>query len=608
MELQKNAIVTVTIEDIGTEGEGIGKVDGFTLFVKDAVVGDTVEAKILKSKKNYAYARMERVLQPSPFRITPKCAYYRQCGGCQLQALSYEKQLAFKQEKIRNNLIRIGGFDAEFVDAHMEPIVGMEEPYFYRNKAQYPVGTDREGNVITGFYAGRTHSIIANTECYLGAPENKDILEIILDYMKKNHVSAYDETTGKGLVRHILIRKGFTSGEWMVCLVLNFCGKKAAGGNRTQTETVQFLPNQRELLDKLCKIPNMTSVSVSINTEKTNVIMGKEVYTIWGKGTISDTIHVRDMKKAGYPLTGRELSFHISPLSFYQVNPVQTEKLYSLALEYAGLTGKETVWDLYCGIGTISLFLAGEAKKVCGVEIIPQAIEDARENARRNGIENAEFFVGKAEEVLPEFYEKQAAEVPLLKQTGQQTSQTDAAGADMLHPDVIVVDPPRKGCDEACFSTMLKMQPSRIVYVSCDSATLARDLKVLCEGGYEIKRIRGVDQFAQTVHVETVVLLSQLKQKPDDYINVTIELGDMDITSAETKATYDEIKKYVAEHNAGMKVSNLYISQIKRKCGIEVGKNYNLPKNEDSRQPQCPEDKERAIVEALEHFKMIQQK
>ena len=504
MELQKNAIVTVTIEDIGTEGEGIGKVDGFTLFVKDAVVGDTVEAKILKSKKNYAYARMERVLQPSPFRITPKCAYYRQCGGCQLQALSYEKQLAFKQEKIRNNLIRIGGFDAEFVDAHMEPIVGMEEPYFYRNKAQYPVGTDREGNVITGFYAGRTHSIIANTECYLGAPENKDILEIILDYMKKNHVSAYDETTGKGLVRHILIRKGFTSGEWMVCLVLNFHGKRE---KHPQKGTMEFLPKQGELLEKLRKIPDMTSVSVSINTEKTNVIMGKEVHTIWGKDTISDTIHVRNMKKEGYPLTGRKLSFHISPLSFYQVNPVQTEKLYSLALEYAGLTGKETVWDLYCGIGTISLFLAGEAKKVCGVEIIPQAIEDARENARRNGIENAEFFVGKAEEVLPEFYEKQAAEVPLPKQTGQQTSKTDAAGADMLHPDVIVVDPPRKGCDEACLSTMLKMQPSRIVYVSCDSATLARDLKVLCEGGYEIKRIRGVDQFAQTVHVECVIMM-----------------------------------------------------------------------------------------------------
>ena len=357
------------------------------------------------------------------------------------------------------------------------------------------------------------------------------------------------------------------------------------------------------MLEKLRKIPDMTSVSVSINTEKTNVIMGKEVHTIWGKDTISDTIHVRNMKKEGYPLTGRKLSFHISPLSFYQVNPVQTEKLYSLALEYAGLTGKETVWDLYCGIGTISLFLAGEAKKVCGVEIIPQAIEDARENARRNGIENAEFFVGKAEEVLPEFYEKQAAEVPLPKQTGQQTSKTDAAGADMLHPDVIVVDPPRKGCDEACLSTMLKMQPSRIVYLSCDSATLARDLKVLCEGGYEIKRIRGVDQFAQTVHVETVVLLSK-GEIDSKKVRVEFSLEDMDMSGFQKGATYEQIKAYVLEHT-GLKVSSLYISQIKRKCGLDVGQNYNLSKKEDAKVPKCPPEKEAAIRDALKYFQMI---
>lgn len=494
MRFQKNDYVTVTIEDIGSEGEGIGKVDGFTLFIKDAVIGDTVEAKIIKSKKNYAYARLEKVLEPSPFRVEAKCACHRQCGGCQLQTLSYEKQLQFKQEKICNHLIRIGGFAAALIEEKMEPIIGMETPFFYRNKAQYPVGMDREGNVITGFYAGRTHSIIPNTNCCLGVKENEKILETILEYMRENHIAAYNEKTGKGLVRHILIRKGFTSGEIMVCLVI--CAEKAK------------LPMQECLQEKLGKIPGMTSVSVSLNREMTNVIMGKEIHTIWGKDNITDTIHVRDMQKEGYPFTGRELTFHISPLSFYQVNPMQTEKLYSLVLEYAELTGKETVWDLYCGIGTISLFLAGSARRVYGVEIVPQAIEDARENANRNNILNAEFFVGKAEEILPDFYAKRTED--MKHEAGRNGCQgIEEAAVNMLHPDVIVVDPPRKGCDEACLATMLKMQPARIVYVSCDSATLARDLRILCDGGYEIQRVRGVDQFGQTVHVETVCLLTR---------------------------------------------------------------------------------------------------
>ena len=535
MVYMKNDLVTVTIEDIGSEGEGIGRVDGFTLFVKDAVVGDTALAKIVKNKKSYAYARLEKVLEASPFRVEPPCPFHRQCGGCQLQALSYEKQLEFKNRKIRNSLVRIGGFDEDYVDQRMEPILGMEEPWRYRNKAQYPVGTDREGNVVTGFYAGRTHNIIANTNCLLGAEENQEILEIILEHMRENKISAYDETTGEGLVRHILIRKGFTSGEIMVCLVLNKKmtsasyrkmkhpvedravpaedrvvpaedrvlpaekravpaedGKFLSYDSRSQLCSYEFIPEQGELLWKLGQIENMTSVSVNINADRTNVIMGREIYTIWGKSTISDVIHMRDMTKEGFPFTGRELTFHISPLSFYQVNPVQTEKLYSTALEFAGLTGQETVWDLYCGIGTISLFLAGSAKKVYGVEIVPQAIEDARENARRNGITNAEFFVGKAEEVLPEFYAR---------------GERDSSDSGMLHPDVIVVDPPRKGCDEACLATMLKMQPKRIVYVSCDPATLARDVRVLCDGGYEVKRIRGCDMFSQSVHVECVIMM-----------------------------------------------------------------------------------------------------
>ena len=515
MGYQKDDILTVKIEDMGSDGEGIGKIDGYTLFIKDAIIGDTVNCKIMKAKKSYAYARLMEIVKPSPDRTEPLCSIHRQCGGCQIQALSYEKQLAWKQNRIRNNLIRIGGFPEQLIERLMEPMVGMDTPYHYRNKAQYPVGTDKNGNPITGFFAGRTHEIVANTDCMLGAAENKEILESILRYMKENHVSAYDETTGKGLVRHILIRTGFTSGEIMVCLVINWKGVagtadgpgkadgsvnanepegpgRAAGldkfGDRTvcRVQEEQYLPEQDELLRRLTRIPGMTSVSVNINTERTNVIMGQEVHTIWGKDTITDTIHVRNT--SDFSLTDKSIDFHISPLSFYQVNPLQTEKLYSLALEYAGLTGEETVWDLYCGIGTISLFLAGRAKKVYGVEIVPGAIEDARENAAMNGISNAEFFLGKAEEVLPEKYEKEA-----------------------VYADVIVVDPPRKGCDNICLATILKMQPKRIVYVSCDSATLARDLQVLCEGGYQLKRVRGVDQFGNTVHVETVVLMSKVR-------------------------------------------------------------------------------------------------
>ena len=544
MAYEKNDMVTVTIEDVGMEGEGIGKIDGFPLFIKDAVVGDTVEAKIIKSKKNYAYARVEKVVTPSPFRVEPPCKSHRQCGGCQIQALSYDRQLAFKQDKVRNNLLRIGGFSEAEVDRVMEPVVGMENPLRYRNKAQYPFGTDRQGNPITGFYAGRTHSIIPNTECYLGREENREILQVILDYMKEYHVNAYDEETGKGLIRHALIRTGFYTREIMVCLVINYKGKQES-----------YLPRQDKLLEKLALIKGMTSVSVSINTERTNVIMGKEIHTIWGSDTITDKIRVRDTGKVDMPYTGEELTFSISPLSFYQVNPMQTEKLYSLALEYAGLTGKESVWDLYCGIGTISLFMALRAKEVYGVEIIPQAIDDARQNAVRNHISNAEFFVGKAEEVLPAAYEKEES-----------------------HPDVIVVDPPRKGCDEKCLDTMLKMAPFRIVYVSCDSATLARDLKLLCAGGYRLERVRPVDQFAHTVHVETVCLLSLKKDTPK--IEVTMEPDEKSNYTPEEKATYQKIKEYV-KNKYGVNVHTRYIAEVKRMCGLDMGENYNKSKKEN---------------------------
>ncbi len=569
MKYKKNDIVTVTIEDIGNDGEGIGKTDGYTLFVKDAVIGDVVEARITKCKKNYGYARVEKVVTPSSFRVEPKCSFHKRCGGCQIQAMRYDRQLVFKQDKIRNNLLRIGGFPAALIDTVIEPVVGMEEPWHYRNKAQFPVGYDKEGNLITGFYAGRTHDIIANTDCALGAPENQLILEAVLSYMRDNHVTAYREDTGEGLVRHVLIRTGFWSGEIMVCLVVN--GTK--------------LPAAEKLTKNLLAIPltdtaesgankKITSISLSVNTEKTNVIMGKDICVLWGKGCIQDT------------LCG--LTFSISPLSFYQVNPVQTEKLYGLALEYANLTGKETVWDLYCGIGTISLCMAKKARQVYGVEVVPQAIEDARENARVNQIANVEFYEGKAEEVLPAFYER-------LGQAGEDEN------ADKLHPDVIVVDPPRKGCDEKCLETMLRMRPERIVYVSCDSATLARDLKVLCEGGYELKKVRGVDQFGGTVHVETCVLLSKLKST--QHIKVEIDLDEMDLTKAESKATYAEIKQYVLEKYS-LKVSQLYIAQVKRKHGIIERINYNTGEGK-ARVPKVPLEKEKAIEDALKYFQMI---
>ena len=545
--MEKNQEFTVSIEDISEDGAGIGKLDGYIWFIKDAVIGDVVRARAMKMKKNYGFARLMEILTSSEARVEPKCPVARQCGGCQLQAMSYEEQLKFKERKVKNHLLRIGKFKED--EIHMLPIMGMKEPWRYRNKAQFPFGLDKNGNIVAGFYAGRTHDIIECEDCLLGVEENKDILGIIKGFMRVHGIRPYDETTHKGLVRHALIRKGFHSGEIMVCLVIN--GKD--------------IPAKEQLVEELCQVKGMTSISYSINQEKTNVIMGKEIVNLYGPGYITDNIG--------------NVTYQISPLSFYQVNPVQTEKLYGTALEYAGLTGNETVWDLYCGIGTISLFLAQNAKKVYGVEIVPQAIEDARRNAALNNITNAEFFTGKAEEVLPEQYEK-----------------------NKVYADVIVVDPPRKGCDQVCLDTILKMAPKRVVYVSCDSSTLARDLRYLADGGYEVEKVRCCDMFGQSCHVETVVLLTQ--QKPDDTIEIDLDLDELDATSAELKATYQEIKDYVLKE-FGLKVSSLYISHVKRKCGIEVGENYNLPKSENARVPQCPKEKEEAIKAALKYFAMI---
>ena len=468
--MKKNDVFTVTIEDMGEDGAGIGKTDGYTWFIKDALIGDVIQASVMKMKKNYGFARLVKILEPAPGRVEARCPVARACGGCQLQELDYREQLRFKERKVYNHLKRIGGMDRLFLPEDrekaagvpnavvMEPIIGMEDPWRYRNKAQYPVGLGKDGQPAAGFYAGRTHSLIPapGLDCLLGCQENKELLKIILDFMKEYKIPPYDEAAHQGLVRHVLLRKGFSSGGLMVCLVIN--GEE--------------LPHGGELAERL-RAAGVSSVSYSVNMERTNVIMGTRIVNLYGPGYITDTIG--------------DIEYRISPLSFYQVNPVQTEKLYGTALEFADLSGGETVWDLYCGIGTISSFLAKKAGKVYGVEIIPQAIEDARENARRNGIENVEFFVGKAEEVLPEQYER-----------------------NHVHADVIVVDPPRKGCDPVCLETILKMAPERVVYVSCDSATLARDVKFLEENGYRAMRVRPVDMFPMGGHCECVVKLERV--------------------------------------------------------------------------------------------------
>ena len=447
MALNKNDICEITIEDLGVGGEGIGKADGYTVFVKDTVIGDVARVKIIKARKNYGYGRLISLIRPSDIRQEPRCASARACGGCQIQHIRYEEQLRFKQEKVKGLLRHIGGVK----DPVMLPIIGMDDPWFYRNKVQYPVGLDKEGRAVTGFYAGRTHAIIPVETCCIQDRRNEKIMAAIRRWIDAYHISVYDETAHRGLIRHILTRIGRHTDEIMVCLVANG----------------DSLPHVEPLIEELKTFPGMTSICLNINREKTNVILGDQVRCLWGQRYITDRIG--------------DVSYRISPLSFFQVNPVQTEVLYRTALEFAALKETDRVWDLYCGIGTISLFLARHAKQVRGVEIIPQAIDDARENARINGIKNASFFVGKAEEVLPAEYAR----------TGE--------GA-----DVIVVDPPRKGCDEKLLDCMVKMAPDRIVYVSCDPATLARDVKILEARGYKLEKARCVDMFPHSVHVECV--------------------------------------------------------------------------------------------------------
>lgn len=475
-----------------------------------------------------------------------KCPLYKKCGGCQLQNLSYAEQLGFKQRKTERLL---GGF------GRVEPIIGMDEPYHYRNKVQAAFATARNGKIISGVYQSGTHSIVCVDSCLTEDRKADEIIVSVRNMLRSFKIQPYDERSGSGTLRHVLVKRGFKTNQIMVVLV-------TAG---------PIFPAKNNFIKALRKEhPDITTIVHNINPYQTSLVLGERENVLYGTGKIEDE------------LCG--LTFRISPRSFYQINPVQTEVLYNTAMEYADMSGREKVIDAYCGIGTIGLVASKRAGEVIGVELNRDAVHDAISNAKRNGIKNVRFFCDDAGEFMLG-----------MAQDGEKA-------------DIVFMDPPRAGSDECFLSSLVTLAPKKIVYISCNPETQQRDLRLLTKRGYKVEKIQPVDMFPHTNHVETVVLLSQLKQKPDDYINVTIELDDVDITSAETKATYDEIKKYVAEHNAGMEVSNLYISQVKRKCGIEVGKNYNLSKNEDSRQPQCPEDKESAIVEALKHFKMIQQK
>ena len=539
MELAKNQEHTVTIEGYGEGGMGVARIDGRVVFVHGALRGEKCRVLILKTLKSVAFAKVLEVIEPSSERITPDCPYFPRCGGCTYRHIRYEEELRLKKQRVQDNLSRIGGSDVT-----VEEILGARDTLRYRNKAQYPGSKDG----AVGFYRARTHEVIECEHCLLVKPEADAAAEALREYMQSCRVAGYDEKTGRGLVRHLYVRSN-AAGESLVCVLVN--GDKLPKEDRLVT-----------LLRDAC--PKCTGIVLGTNTKKGNVILGDRYRTLWGSDRLEDT------------LCGK--TFRLSVPSFYQVNRIQAERLYAKAIEFAGLTGQETVLDLYCGAGTITLALSDHAKKVLGAEIVPEAIDDARENAARNGVKNAEFFCGDASDVAKKL------------------------ARENLRPDVITVDPPRKGLAADVVESIAEMQPQRVVYVSCDSATMARDVKRLADLGYTAQRACAVDMFPRADHVETVVLLSKLNTK--QHIEVELNLDELDLTAAESKATYDEIKAYVLE-KYGLKVSSLYISQVKRKCGLDVGQHYNLSKKEDAKVPQCPPEKEAAIMDALKHFQMI---
>ncbi len=540
---EKNQLLNAEITDITADGNGVCHIEGMAVFVPGTAVGDVLTIKIVKVLKNYAFALPMEIITPSPDRITPDCPVYPKCGGCVFRHISYESECRIKDNIVRNAFKRIGGLSPEF-----DNFIPCDKTSGYRNKAQYPLASVN-GITVCGFFAPRSHRLIPVTSCALQPAIFSDILNVSLDFINKKKISAYNESQNTGIMRHIYLRRGTYSGEIMVCFVVR------------KDVSRQLAPLCRLLSEKFSDIK---SIIMNINPDKTNVILGMNCITLFGSDNITDT------------MCGRNIS--ISPLSFYQVNTSQAERLYAKALEYANPSPSDVLADLYCGAGTIALSMAGHFKKIFGIEIVPQAIENARQNASVNNISNAKFICGDAGEAF----------LTLKNQ-------------DCL-PNIIIVDPPRKGCSENTLKILSETSPDKIVMISCNPSTAARDAKWLSQNGFNVQLVCGVDMFPRTGHVETVCLLSKLKS--DQHIEVELKTNELDLTSAESKATYDEIKAYVKEHT-GLTVSSLNIAQVKQKCGITERENYNKAKSKDSRQPKCTKEKEEAVVEALKFFKMI---
>ena len=545
MEFAKNQIYPAVIEDLTQEGMGVAKLEGFTVFVPNTAIGDRGEIKLVKVLKHYGYGILTKLTSPSPDRVEPDCPVSGKCGGCLLRHISYDSELRWKEGMVADCFARLGE-----ISLPVSPILGSKMQEGYRNKAQYPIQTGKDGKLKAGFYAGRSHRLVEQTRCKLQPPVFGEILEWVLAFGNAHNWTAYDEATGKGLLRHLYLRMGFATGEIMVCPVV------AGKGH---------LPQEQEFAVSLAKaFPGVVSIVINHNPRNTNVILGPKTRLLWGKETIDDIL-------CGVRVT-------LSPHSFYQVNRDQAQRLYETALDLAQLKNSDILLDLYCGAGTIGLAAAGRVKQVYGAEIVPQAVENAKRNAAQNQIRNAEFLCADCSQAVEEFAQRG------------------------IRPDVIVVDPPRKGCAPEVLTAIRDFSPERLVMISCNPATAARDCKELVKMGFTVEKIVPVDLFPRTGHCETVVLLSKLNAK--QHIEVELNLDELDLTSAESKATYDEIKAYVLE-KYGLKVSSLYISQVKRKCGLDVGQNYNLSKKEDAKVPQCPPEKEAAIMEALKHFQMI---
>lgn len=540
---KKNDEIYLTVKSCTVQGSGVCDYDGMTVFVRGAVTGDRVLAHIIKVKKTYAVGIIKKLIQRSPMRAKNFCPIAEKCGGCCFAHIKYESELEIKAQQVADNFKRLGKLDIT-----PAPIIPSPSAERYRNKAQYPVGSDGKFATI-GFYAPMTHRIIDCADCLLQPKEFAKITDIFRDWIREKKISVYNESDSSGIIRHIYIRKAVVTGQIMVCIVANS----------------DSVPHTEALIEQLEEIDGMTSIILNINREKTNVVLGKECKTLWGSDHITDE------------LCG--LKFNLSPLSFYQVNHDGAEILYNKAKEYASLTGSETLVDLYCGTGTIGLTMAKDVKSLIGVEIIPQAIENARENAKLNGIDNAEFICADASQAAATLLERG------------------------IKPDVVILDPPRKGCDEALIDTVAEMSPKRVVYVSCDSATLARDCQRFAALGYQILAATPVDMFPHTAHVETVALLVR-NISTKEHVVIEVRPEELELGSLKTHGTYEEIKSYVLKKH-GLKVSTLNISQVKRKCGIDVGEAYNKPKSKDAKTPNCPPEKEKAIIEALKHFNMI---